>query len=221
MSLFSFVSAMLVPSLDSYETILGTGDSALETEDVVLFVDISNYEVLHSDLIVTHTAWHALAFPDLLWVHGTDGSDLTDVAFETMGVAGFVEIPALDGTSEAFALADAGDRNLVSEGEALYGEDITELDLWGGFCAEFSENLRVDIFSSLLYVAGNRLAQILTLTVTKLHSVITIVFGGFNLSHCGWAGLEDRDRGHNAICADDLGHTNFGAENDLHSIPFP
>ena len=167
---------------------------------------------------MTHTAWHFFAFEDLLRVHRADRADFADVAFEAVGVAGFVEVVALDSAGESFTFACAGDGDFVAELKSFDGDGVS------GFC--FGEGFKTklpNMFASgagLFEVACEWLAQSLTLTDPELHSVIPVGFDGFNLSHCGWVASEDSDRGHNTIFCDDLGHTNFGAEDDFHNSPF-
>ena len=136
-----------------------------------------------------------------------------------MRIARFVEVPAFDGTGVAFTFRDTRDFDFVAELEALYADFISDLEFGQSFDTKLFQDLRSD--SGRFDVARNRLAQILTLTVTQLHSVITVGFDSFNLSHCGGVGLQNRNWSHDTVVADDLGHTNFGADDDLHPVPFP
>ena len=56
------------------------------------------------------------------------------------------------------------------------------------------------------------LAQVLTLTISQLDSVVAITFNSLYLSDCHWASFDERYRDCSAIFTDDLGHTNFGTE---------
>ena len=47
----------------------------------------SDDEVLDGYTVVTHAASHLLALEDFLWIHGTNGTNLTNVALETVRVA--------------------------------------------------------------------------------------------------------------------------------------
>ena len=77
-------------------------------------VDIGDNEVLDGYTVMTHATSHLLALEDLLGIHGTNGTNLANVAFETVRVTRFQEVVALNGTGKALTFARTCNLDLIA-----------------------------------------------------------------------------------------------------------
>ena len=139
--------------------------------------------------------------------HGTDGA--VDRA-NAVGVALDVGVPALDNAGVALTLAGADDVDLVTSGEDISLDDVTDVHLFGLVQAELFQIL-LGGNASLLEVTLHGLVDLLVGQVlkTQLNRGVTVIFHSLLLHDGAGAGLDDGNRDHIALFVKDLCHADF------------
>ena len=171
---------------------------------------IRNNEVLNRDLVVAHAASHALTLEDTLRIHRTDRTRLTNVTVTTVCLLRCIKVVSFNRTSKTFTFANTRDVDSVAIGKNSDIKCVTDFVFTELINANFANDLRSYLRS--LNMATHGIAQVLTLTISQLDSIVAITLNSLYLSDCHWAGFDERYRNCSAIFTDDLGHTNFGTE---------
>ncbi len=179
---------------DGDETILGTRDSALDQDEVLLGIDADNGKVLDGNALVTHVTGHLDALEDARRIGAL--TDRTGVTLEvrTMRHRTAALTPALDATLEALTLGGTDDVDLLDISEISDGDDLADLVLLAVLDADLTKEAdRLD--ASLGEVTSHGLVHVLGLDVaeTDLDGVIAVGCLSFNLRDSAGASLDDRD----------------------------
>jgi len=182
-------------------------------DEVLLGDDFHHAQVLHGASIGTHVTGHGLILPDA--TRSLAHTDRTDTAMEhrTVGGGTASHTETFHDALEAFALGDATDVNELTFGEGRYGDNVANFERGGSRRANFAEQPRRDIKSSLfgvtLFTSGGVFGFLGR--ETDLNCVITVFFNGFNLDHWAGSGFNDGDGDQDVLSVVDLRHPEFFA----------
>src|SRR4051794_620923 len=196
-----------------HDAVLGTGNCALDEQQVPLGVDVVHRQTELRDALAAHPAGHLDALANARRRgRRADRAGLADVVRAVRARAG-AEIVALDRSLEALADADAGDLDLVARLEDL---DRHGLALHGAVdaAAELDE-LPVGADLELREVAELALRELAVGdgVERELHGVVAVCVRELHLHDRARACLDHRDRGDSPrLRVEDLRHAELSAE---------
>ncbi len=207
------LTASLGGRTHEHVTTSGTGHCALHQKQIPLSIDTHDFQRLHGYALGAHVPGHLLALEYTTW-----GLALTDRARDavgygvTVGIVLTTEVPALDGTGEAFTLGLTGDIHHLPSLENLSVDLVTSLELLA-IEAEFpdattSSNIR---FSEVTGLSLGNTARA-TLADSDLHCTIAIALFILELSDAIRLDLDDRNRNRDTILGENAGHTAFATD---------
>ena len=207
---------------DGDQTVLGTRDSALDQDEVLLGIDADNGKVLHGNALVTHVTGHLDALEDARRVSAlTDGTRMT-LEVGTVRHRTAALTPALDATLETLTLGGTDDVDLLDIGEIGDGDDLADLVLLAVLDADLTKETN-GLDAGLGEVTSHGLVHVLGLDIaeTDLDGVIAVGCLSFNLRDSAGASLDDRDGDDVVVLVPNLGHADLAAENhaDQDMIP--
>src|SRR5690606_31540131 len=202
---------------DQHHAAVGTGNRALDQQQVLLRVDGVNGQVLHGGAGVAVPSRHAEALEDA--TGGRAAADRARRAVLALGAvrgAQAVEAVALHDTRGALALARAGDVDLLAGLEDVGGDLLAEFVLGGVVGAQFDEvAARRD--AGLLEVTRARLVHLarVDLPEPELHGGVAVLLRAADLGDDARPGLDDGHRNDPALIVEDLGHAELLAQDAL------
>src|SRR6476620_4740175 len=199
-----------------HDAVLGTGDCALDEQQVLLGVDAVHGQTELGDALTAHPAGHLDAFADARRRRRrTDRARLADVV-RAVRARARAEVVPLDGALEALADADAGDLDLVARLEDLDGDRLAFARAVDA-AAELDElAVRADL--ELRQVAELALRELALgdLVERELHGVVAVRVGELHLHDRARAGLDHRDRGDSPrLRVEYLRHAELASEDSL------
>ena len=207
--------------LDIHDAALGAGDGAADRDHVELGIDLHDVQILDGDLVNTHVASLLLARENAGRIGaGTHGTGVTVNRTAAVAGGGTALAEALDNAGVAFALADAGDVDLVALGKEVGLHHVADFQLAVVLKTELFQVLE-HAHAGLLQVARLGLAQFLfgDFFVAELNGLVAfLLFGHLLHDHAG-AGLNDGDGNDLAALVEDLRHADLLANDGfLHCI---
>ncbi len=211
----------------------GSGDGALDENQVFVFLDLDDVKIAAGDLFDAPVTGHFLAGIDalgdrMLAAQGAGGAFAVGLA---VGGGEAVEAPAPDDAHEAAALGGADDVDLLvalEDADVELGADFDFfLPVPGDFAEDFGGRfgfleLPIESFLALLglevalgddmahFGAGDVLAA--AGAEADLDGVVAVLGLGLDLGHGAGAGLDDGDGEALTFFVVDLGHAEFAAE---------
>src|SRR6185503_19550894 len=208
----------LLGALDGDVGAGGARHGAGDQDDVLVGVDAHHLEVLSGDAAAAHPPRRPHARVDARGERG--GADRAGRAVEHRAVGGApaAEAVALDDALEALALAGGDHVDVLAGGEDRGLHLVARLPLLVGLDLELGETTRRG-HAGLLEVALLRLADVARrplLDQAELHRLVAVAVLGLALHDQAGADLEDGDRDHRPVVAEDLGHADFLSEDAFH-----
>ena len=188
-------------------TASGAGHCALDQQQITLGIDTHDFQGLHGYALCAHVPGHLLALENTAWSLALANRTRDAVGYGvTVGIVLTAEIPALDGTGEAFTFGLTGDIHHLPSLEDFSVDLVTNLELLA-FEAEFpdattSSHVRLGEMTGLSLGNTGRT----TLTDCNLHSTVAIAFFILELSDAIRLDLNDRNRNRDTIFGENAGH---------------
>ena len=201
---------------------LGTGDRTLDSDQIVLGVNLDNRQVLHGDPHKAHVAGQTLAGEHA--GRGGSGAVGTGMPCDGAGAVALAQTVltvALDNALVALALGDACDVNLIASGEDVSLQDIAHVQAGDILQTELAQGLLGgDI--GLLEVASGCLVDLLggNLAEAQLNSLIAVALDGLLLHDGAGTRLDDGHGNDLAVLVEQLSHTDFFADNAFNHFLF-
>src|SRR5690606_457364 len=191
-------------------TTSGAGHCALDQQQITLGIDAHDFQGLHGYALGAHVPGHLLALENTTWSLALANRTRDAVGYGvTVSIVLTAEVPALDGTGEAFTLGLTGDVHQLSSLKNLGIDLVTNLELLA-FEAELPDaatgsDIRLGEVTGLSLGYTGRT----TLADSDLYSAIAIAFFILELSDTIRLDLDDRNRNRDTILGENAGHAAF------------
>ena len=206
------VSFPLTASLDSrtYNHVAASSarNGTLDQQQVALSVYAYYFQGLNSHALGAHVTGHLLALE-----HTTRSLALADGTWDTVrhgvtvGVVLATEVPALDGTGEAFTFGLTSNVYQLACSEEFSFDQIASLEI-AFFKTELPDTATSGNVSlgEVTCLSGSH-ARSTTLADSDLHCTVAIGFFSFELGDAIRLDLDDRDRNGDTFFGENAGHT--------------